>query len=76
MKLTSAQKQMIERLKRADEIHYGVSWFIYYTGKRGRRWSDFVDGRVCNALVRMGILQRIEGTTHYTLHEPTEGQDC
>lgn len=67
MKLTRAQRSMIETLREANEIHYGVIWYIKYT-YRDKPKMKAVDGRVCNALVRTGVLKPTEQDPHrYTL---------
>jgi hypothetical protein len=63
MILTKAQKKTIEQLQRLESIHYGVFWYGYRQG-RTRKYSTRLDGKVCNALVRMGILIASEETTY------------
>lgn len=72
MKLTEAQQAMIDRLTSAEEIHYGVSWYYWKPGASGKRYAYFIDGRVCNALVRMGVLQHTGEGTGYKLVRPPD----
>lgn len=69
MKLTPAQKRMIARLQKAEKIARGVGWYITYTDKRGRWRCRPVDGRVCNALERAGMLHPIGGNAYRIVDE-------
>ena len=68
IKLTKAQREELPRLQVADEIHYGVIWYRKFTSrKKGSLVMDTLDGRVCNALVKKGVLVPVEGER--TLHK-------
>jgi hypothetical protein len=78
IKLTKAQKEELPRLMVADEIHQGVIWFRKFTHRRkGTLVMDALDGRVCNALVKKGVLVAVESDlTRHTLHlEGVEGYE-
>jgi hypothetical protein len=67
MKLTSAQKRMIERLQRAKKIGRGVSWYVTYLTKDGSFRGHLVDSKVCDALERKGILQPTGNDNEYKI---------
>jgi hypothetical protein len=70
MKLTGLQREVIRRLRKATSIHYGVKWYYTYPSTDGKQERmNWLNGTVCNALVRKGILVSVEGSlTEYTLH--------
>jgi hypothetical protein len=70
MKLTRAQRKLIkEDLLIATEIHQGVNWYIKFLDKNGKERARFIDGRVCNALERAGVLVPVPGSNQYTLNK-------
>jgi hypothetical protein len=70
MKLTSAQINLLRQLTNINktdvEIHYGVRWYHTFIFNGKHRFVIFLNGNVCNALVRKGILVPVEGSL--TLH--------
>ncbi len=68
-KLTKAQRTYLETLRKMDTIRKGVIWYGYYTGKNSKRWSATLDGRICEGLVRRGVLVQKDGKElgEYTL---------
>jgi hypothetical protein len=78
IKFTKAQRAELPRLQVADEIRYGVYWYRKFTSrKKGSLMMDMLDGRVCNALVKKGVLVKVEGDdrTLYTLQLPEVASD-
>lgn len=61
MALTEAQQTMVNRLQKAIYIGRGVNWYMQFQGKT-RLWSSKLDTRVCSALVRMGVLIKVDRT--------------
>ena len=69
IKLTKAQRSELPHLQVADEIHTsaGGYWWRKFTSRRkGTAMRDLLDGRVCNALLKKGVLVPVEGDK--TLH--------